>query len=95
MPVKCIYIKGLDIVIQKIIEYERYDSCVQRVKPSRIKVPLLGSPERIQQAQLYCDSFENQHGLIKSYWIIYKNRSNHDTYYFEKLLKNGVKKYEK
>ena len=95
MPVKCIYIKPLDIVIQKVIEYDKYDSCVQRVKPCRIKVPLIGKQDYILSCQMYVDNFENAHGIVKSYWLIYKNKSNHDTYYFEKLLKNGVKKDEK
>ena len=91
MPIRCFYIPKVDIVIQHIIEYDKYDSCVQRVKPCRIKVPLIASQERILQAQMYVDNFENQHGIVKSYWVIYHNKSKHDTYYFQKILSKGVK----
>lgn len=57
--------------------------------------PLIGKQDYILSCQIYVDNFENAHGIVKSYWLIYKNKSNHDTYYFEKLLKNGVKKDEK
>lgn len=90
---RCFYIKGLNIVIQKITIYDKYQSAVDRVKPNRIKVPLLGDKNAKMSARIYCDKFRNTYGLVRSAWLVYKNKSNYDTLYFEELLKGG-KKYE-
>lgn len=86
--VKSYYVFGL--VLQKIVVYDKYESCLNRVDPCRIKIPLLGDKDRILNAQIAVDKFANQYGSVKSYWLVYINRSKHDTYYFEKLLKEGV-----
>lgn len=93
--VKCIYIPYIDLVLQKVVIYDKIDSAIARVNPCRIKVPLMGDKDRILNAQIYCDNFYNQHGEVRDYWLIYFNKSKHDTYYFEKLLKEGVKPNEK
>lgn len=85
---KCFYLWGL--VIQKITYYDKYESACNRVKPCRIKVPLFAKKDIKQNALMYVDNFYNQHGEVKSFWVIYFNKSNYDTYYFEKLL-GGVK----
>lgn len=90
---KCIYIFGL--VIQQIIIYDKYSSAVNRVKPCRVSIPLFASKEAKMQGRIYVDNFVNQNGSVKSRWLIYFNKSKHDTYYFEKLFKKGVKKDEK
>ncbi len=84
---KCIVLFGL-IVIQGITIYDKYDSCLNRVEPCRIKRPMLNK-DRQQQADLYLDKFYNQYGSIKKRILIYINKSKHDTYYFEKLLERG------
>ncbi len=80
------------IVLQKITLYDKYQSCVDRVEPCRIRVPLLAKKEVRQQAELYLDTFYNTYGDIKSRLLLYWNRSKHDTYYFEKLFLGGEKK---
>lgn len=90
---KCIYLWGL--VIQQITIYDKYESAVNRVKPCKITLPLTATKEMKLQSQLYYDNFCNQHGKVKKKLLIYINRSKHDTYYFEKLLKKGKKKNEK
>lgn len=92
--VRCIYIPYINLVLQQIVVYDKYDSCVNRVKPCRIQMPLLPNTEKALQAQIYIDNFENQHGSVRSHWLIYFNKSKHDTYHFEKLLKEGIKKDE-
>lgn len=91
--VRCFYLFGL--VIQEVIVYDQYEACVHRVKPCRIKMPLISLNQGdLLQRQMYIDNFENSHGSVKRVWLIYINRSEHDTYYFEKLLKEGKKKDE-
>lgn len=87
---KCIYIPKLNIVIQKIIEYDKYQSCVDRVKPCKIRVPLFNKSAKTQ-AKIYVDNFFNTHGNVKSHWVIYHNKSKHNTYYFAELFKRGIK----
>lgn len=76
------------IVIQKITIYDKYQSCLDRVSPCRIRKPnLLMDKEKRLQYELYRDKFYNTYGDIRSRFLIYINKSNHDTYYFEKLFR--------
>lgn len=91
--IRCVWCKFLfGIVFQKVIIYDKYDSCLNRINPCRIKKPniFMTRDQRLQR-ELYLDNFYNQHGLVKSGFLIYRNKSKHDTYYFEKLLKGGKK----
>lgn len=92
--VRCFYIPKVNIVIQHVYEYDKYQSCVDRVKPARVRTPLFNKDAQMQ-AEIYLDKFRNTYGKIKSHWFIYRNKSKHDTYYFEKLFKDGIKKDEK
>lgn len=75
------------IVIQKVTLYERYDSCLNRVRPNRVRRPsIFTSKEVRQQYELYCDKFDNENGRIKSLILIYVNKSNYDTRLFKYLL---------
>lgn len=88
----CIYIFGL--VIQFITIYDKYESAVNRVKPCRVHVPLF-NPQAKMQARTHLDTFHNTHGLVRNRVLLYINRSKHDTYYFEKLLKGEKELHEK
>ncbi len=79
----------IGIIFQKVTIYDKYQSCVDRVEPCRITVPLLASSEAKMNARLYLDKFYNSYGSVKSRYLLYINRSSHDTYYFEKLFKGG------
>lgn len=79
------------IVIQKITIYDKYSSCVERVKPCRISVPLLADKITKQTARQYLDNWVNTHGSVKSRILIYLNKSKHDTYYFQKVFKTSNK----
>lgn len=94
--IRCNWCKVLfnKLVIQKITIYDKYESCLNRVNPCRIHVPLFANSQIKQNARLYLDNFYNTHGEISSHILIYFNKSTYDTYYFEKLLKNGKKKGE-
>lgn len=86
----CVYIPKVNIVIQLVTEYDKYQSCVDRVKRPRIRVPFFNKEAQIQ-AEVYLDKFRNTYGKIKNHLLIYRNKSKHDTYYFEKAFKEGKK----
>lgn len=81
---QCIYIFGL--VIQFITIYDKYESCLNRINPCRVRVPMFNKEAKIQ-AKLYLDNFYNQHGSVRNHILIYFNKSKHDTHYFGKVLK--------
>lgn len=85
--VKCFYIFGF--VIQKIIIYDKYQSCLDRINPCRIKRVLFNAERRLQ-TNLYLDNFYNQHGVVKSKILFYRNKSLHNTLYFGDLLSNNL-----
>lgn len=76
-------------VLQSVTLYEKYESCVNRVKPCRVRVPLFNK-EAKTQARIHLDNFRNTHGMIKRCFLFYRNKSKHDTYYFQRLLIKGV-----
>lgn len=78
------------IVFQKITIYSKYQSCVDRVPPCRIKIPWFNK-DRIQKAEIEREHYRIAYGDVSSHILIYRNKSQHDTYYFEKLLKEGIK----
>lgn len=90
----CLYIPYVKIVIQLITIYDKYESCVNRVKPCRVSGFSL-NPVARSQAQTYIDNYRNQHGSVNNRILIYRNKSNYNTFYFEKLLKEGVKHEKK
>ena len=83
---RCWYICGL--VIQWITIYDKMQSCIDRVKPCRITVPLFNKEAKMS-AKIYRDNFFNQHGTVENRILIYFNKSSHNTYYFEDLFKEG------
>lgn len=85
---KCFYIFGL--VIQFITIYDKYESCLARVSPCRISVPITSDKEAKMSAKLYLDNFYNIHGSVKNRILIYFNKSKHDTLQFGKLLRKEI-----
>ena len=85
---KCFVFCG--ITFHWIRIYDKFDSCVNRVQPCRVRVPLFNTEARVN-ARIYQDNFFNTHGTVKNKFLIYINRSGHDTYYFEKLFEGGKK----
>lgn len=77
------------IVFQRVTLYEKYESCVSRVRPCRIRVPLFNKVAKMN-ARIRIDEFNNQHGKVRPAILVYRNKSKHDTYYFERLLRRGV-----
>ena len=82
---RCIYIPGIDFVIQFITVYDKAQSCIDRVRPCRITVPLFNKQAKLN-ANIYRDQFFNTHGTVSDHILFYFNKSSHDTYYFEKMM---------
>ena len=78
------------IVIQKVTIYDKYQSCIDRVKKPRVKIPLFNREAKMH-ANIYLDNHINTHGIIKNGYLIYWNKSKHDTLYFGNLLRKGKK----
>lgn len=79
----------LGIVVQSVIVYDKYQSCVDRVKPCRVKSRPLASSEANATTDTYLDNFYNQHGSVRRHILIYINKSKHDTHFFKEFFKNG------
>lgn len=89
MCLSCKVVFGL--VLLKIRIYDKYESCVNRVKPCRIKVPLFAKKDIKLQCKMHVDKFIEKNGLVVNRFLIFRNKSKHDTFMFEKLLLDGKK----
>lgn len=78
------------LVIQKVTEYDKHDSCVARINPCRVHTPLFGNKVAKMQAETYIDGFYNAHGRVRNHILIYFNKSRYDSYIFKSKLKRGV-----
>lgn len=88
--IRCRWCKVIfGIVFQGIRIYDKAESCQKRVRPCRVRAPLFNKEAQIN-ALIYRDNFFNTHGEVKDRLLVYRNKSNHDTLYFGRLL--GVKK---
>lgn len=87
---RCIWCKVFfrRLVIQKVIEYERYDSCVNRVPPFRLRRPWL-NPDRLQAWEIQKQNYEIAHGCVKPRLLIYFNKSSYNTRVFKEMLENA------
>lgn len=92
---ECHYIKkGIfkDYVIQKVIIYDKYESCLSRVEPFRVTLPLFASREMRLAWETEKERYRQSYGLVEGRWLIYKNKSTYDTREFRNKLANGKKK---
>lgn len=87
---KCLYIKPLKLVIQRVTIYTKEESCTNRVEPFLIKPSLLCSAERREQIEMKRLEYKAAHGDIKRGWLIYRNKSNYNTRIFKEILENGI-----
>lgn len=82
---KCIVLGRL--VFQHVRIYERRDSAENEIPPFRSTFTM-NKDKRERQFQEKC-AYDNQHGLIKSKWLIYWNKTNYNTRMFKEMLENG------
>jgi hypothetical protein len=78
-------------VIQRVIVYDKYDSCLNRVEPYiPIRPPMLAgrkvSAEYKARNEVARREFIQNYGVVKRKTLIYKNKSKYDTRFFKKLL---------
>lgn len=83
MVLSCKVIGGF--VFQKIRTYERYDSAEKCVPPCHFRAPLFGSTGRTM-ARIEQQKYDTTYGKIKSYTLIYRNKSRYDTRIFKTLM---------
>lgn len=80
----------LGFVFLHIRLYDKYQSACDRVKPCKIKVPLFAPREIKMNYKMHIDKFEQNYGLVVNKFLIFRNKSKHNTYYFEEKLKKGM-----
>lgn len=86
---RCIVLFG-KIVIATYYYYDKEDSCLARVKPCRIKKPLIASSETKANIEMYRDKFYNTYGTVEYHWYVCWNKSKHDSRAFKTMLEKGV-----
>lgn len=84
---KCIYIKGLNLVLQKVYIYDKYESAVEKRRPLLISKPLFMSKDTRMRLKQQQEEYLCNHGEIQSKWLIYFNKSKYDTRRFKKIMK--------
>ena len=76
-------------VFQKVRIYDKYESCVARVKPFTVNLPLIGSGSTRYNVRLARASYEAAHGSIKTMYLFYRHKSDYDTRFLRELLFKG------
>lgn len=91
MCMGCVYIPFINLVFQKVRIYDKYQSCVDRVPPFRINIPLVGSGKTRYEVRMRKQEFACAYGEIKSGILLYRNKSKYNTRIFKEILANGAK----
>lgn len=84
----CIVLFKGKLVIQRIREYDLYESAVKRTPPLRLKTPRMNK-EAKATVNTTREKYRAEHGTIRNHILIYRNKSKYDTRYFKKLLADG------
>lgn len=84
----CKFIGGL--VIMSITEFDKAESCQNRVKPQKLtRVGLLSNKREKLNESIARDQFQNTYGYVRNRLLIFWNKSKHDTRRFREVLENG------
>ena len=90
---RCVWCKVFGkIVIQRVVVYDKYESCVNRADPFWYpSCPTFASSEERRlhsnNKRMALQRYRETHGSVKSMILIYRNKSTYDTHYFRTLLK--------
>lgn len=84
-----LYIKGINLVLQRITVYDNYESAVSKREPLIVPLPILANKEMRLMKKLQEANYRAEHGNIKKRIIVYFNKSTYNTRYFKELLNNG------
>ena len=81
----CKVLFGGRLVVQRVRVYEKYDTALNHLPPFRCRMPLFGKDAKtaIKLAKM---SYDNANGIIKTYTLIYRNKSRYDTRFFKSLM---------
>ena len=79
------------IVFASYYYYDKAESCENRVKPCRVRRPLLAGGQAKATVDTYKDNFYNMHGTVEKRIYICVNKSKHDSRAFKTMLENGRK----
>ena len=77
-----------NLVIQRVIIYDNYDSAANRVPPFRLRRPLI-NPDRLQRWEIQKQNYDISHGSVAPRLLIYFNRSKYNTRIFKEMLENA------
>lgn len=83
----CKYFHGL--VFQLVRVYDTYEAAVHKVKPFRVRLPLFANREMRLHHNMEKDRYEQQYGVVKTYFLVYRNKSSYDTRRFKAILREG------
>lgn len=95
--IRCISCKVLGkLVIQKVIVYDKYEACLNRVDPFKpLKTPFsIRSQTRTDfkvTNERLLREFKERNGSVRAYTLIYRNKSKYDTRLFKRLLSTGFR----
>lgn len=84
---KAIYIKGINLVLMRIAIYDKYESAVEKRRPLVVSKPLFMNKEMRLRYRQQLEEYTCNHGVIKEGWLIFFNKSKHDTRAFKNILK--------
>lgn len=84
---RCIYIKALKLVIQKVTIYDKYESALERRIPLKIPMPVFSNRKMRLERDIRMAEYESAHGKMKNMILIYYNKSNYDTRHFKTMMK--------
>lgn len=74
--------------------YDQYESCLKKIRPFSVRVPLICTRQTKVMVQMQRDQYLAAHGQIRNAILIYKHKSTYDTRFFKKLLEGGIKPCE-
>lgn len=82
----CIYVPLVNIVLQGITIYDRYQSAFERQKPLKLPASAMSDRNVKMNKAIMKAQFEASHGTIKNRLLIYHNRSKYNTRLFKEVL---------
>lgn len=88
--IRCCWCKVFfGFVIQKVITYDKYESCLARVEPFRIPPRAFNTKDGKNLRDIEKARYTQIYGHVVGHILIYRNRTNYNTRVFRDKLKGG------